>query len=310
MLHWPKRAMRKSLLISLTVGFALAALLMARPAAPATTDRTQALHLQAVDRMMMALAPQSAFAAAAIKDAYREHLGLLVLSQYTAIEDALGNGGLVPLPLDASAFNIAPRTEGPHPIGELDLEHQESYLAARPATLGVLFALASQVKTGPVEVTSLVRHGEYQAALKMANVNATTDVPMHTMGMAFDVALVNTPIATVHEIRDVLIRMRDAGDILFIGERQQLVFHVVPHPRRLGHFNDVFARVQASDAWWAANGYRTDIVVEVVAPLLPPPTLTPPSPAAALPLPDPPGVAERVAARVLSVLSSLALVFG
>jgi hypothetical protein len=40
----------------------------------------------------------------------------------------------------------------------------------------------------------------------------------------------------------VLREMRDAGDILFIGERRQLVFHVVPHPARLGHFNDVYTR--------------------------------------------------------------------
>jgi Family of unknown function (DUF5715) len=306
-----KVVMQKRLSISLRLGVVLVLLLAARTSAAATTDRTQALHLEALDRMMAALAPQSARAAAAIKDAYRDHLGLLVLSQYTAIEDALGNGGLVPLPLDPSAFNVAPRVAGLHPIGELDLEHQESYLSARPATLAVLLELASRVQSGPVEITSLVRHGEYQAALRAANPNANTDVPMHTMGMAFDVALINTPIETVTEIRDVLLQMRDAGDILFIGERQQLVFHVVPHPRRLGHFSDVFARLQASEAWWAANGYRTDMVVEVVAPLLPRPTLAAIAARAVdAPPPDPPGVAERVANRLLTLVGHLALVFG
>jgi hypothetical protein len=81
---------------------------------------------------------------------------------------------------------------------------------------------------------------------------------MHTMGLAFDIALVNTPIARVQEIRRVLQEMRAAGDILFIGERQQLVFHVVPHPSRLGYFSDIYA--QAVGAVSAAQS------VEVVAP--------------------------------------------
>jgi hypothetical protein len=60
------------------------------------------------------------------------------------------------------------------------------------------------------------------------------------MGLAFDIALINTTLETVYEIRDVLRDMRDAGDLLFIGERRQLVFHVVPHPSRLGYFTDVY----------------------------------------------------------------------
>jgi hypothetical protein len=57
-----------------------------------------------------------------------------------------------------------------------------------------------------------------------------------------DIGLINTPLETIHEIRDVLQRMQEAGDILFIGERRQLVFHVVPQPSRLGYFNDVYLR--------------------------------------------------------------------
>jgi hypothetical protein len=128
------------------------------------------------------------------------------------------------------------------------LEHQVSYIAGRPATIGCLLDVASRVKSGPLEITSLVRHSEYQGALRATNANATTAVPMHTMGLAFDIALVNTPLATVHEIRDVLERMRDAGELLFIGERRQLVFHVVPHPSRLGHFTDVYTQVLGGPA--------------------------------------------------------------
>jgi len=104
----------------------------------------------------------------------------------------------------------------------------------------------------------LVRHAEYQAVLKATNGNASSSVPMHTMGLAFDIALVNPPMARVQEIRRVLQDMRAAGDILFIGERQQLVFRVVPHPSRLGYVSGIYA--QAVGAVSAAQS------VEVVAP--------------------------------------------
>lgn len=191
---------------------------------------------------MVQLGPQSARASKAIRQAYREHLDFLVLDEFDELQGALVNGGLAPLPADPLRFNLKPRLSGPSPIGEKDLDHQVSYIAARPATIGCLLDVASRVKSGPLEITSLVRHTEYQGSLRATNVNATTSVPMHTMGLAFDISLVNTPLATVYEIRDVLRRMQKAGDLLFIGERKQLVFHVVPHPSRLGHFADVYAR--------------------------------------------------------------------
>lgn len=192
--------------------------------------------------MMIELGPQSARASKTIRQAYRPHGELLVLDQYSDLEGALVNGGLAPLPDDPLRFNVAPRLGGPYPIGEKDLENQISYIAARPATIGALLDIASRVKSGPIEITSLVRHSEYQDALRATNKNAITSVPMHTMGLAFDIALVNTPLETVYEIRNVLERMRDAGEILFIGERRQLVFHVVPHPSRLGHFTNRYAQ--------------------------------------------------------------------
>src|SRR5687767_6364807 len=191
--------------------------------------------------MMVELRPQSARASKTIRKTYRPHGELLVLDRFSDLEGALVNGGLAPLPDDPLRFNVAPRLEGPYPIGEKDLRNQISYIAARPATIGALLDIASRVKSGPIEITSLVRHSEYQTSLRATNKNATTSVPMHTMGLAFDIALVNTPLETVYEIRDVLERMRDAGEILFIGERRQLVFHVVPHPSRLGHFTTKYA---------------------------------------------------------------------
>jgi hypothetical protein len=196
--------------------------------------------LRALDAMMTALAPESARTGAAIRLLYRDHLDLLMLEEYSELAGALENGGLVPLPDDPIRFNLAPRLEGAHPIGEKDLDNQSSYLAARPATIGALLDIASRVQSGPLEITSLVRHSDYQEALRTTNVNATTSVPMHAMGLAFDIALVNTRLETVYEVRDVLRRMQSDGDILFVGERHQLVFHVVPHPSRLGHYTDFY----------------------------------------------------------------------
>ena len=217
-------------------------LLLSLPGAVQAQGTRQKKFVRALDRMMVELAPQSARASKTIREAYRPHGELLVLDRFSDLEGALVNGGLAPLPADSLRFNIAPRLDGPYPIGEKDLENQISYIAARPATIGCLLDIASRVKSGPIEITSLVRHSEYQTALRATNKNATTSVPMHTMGLAFDIALVNTPLETVYEIRDVLKRMRDAGEILFIGERRQLVFHVVPHPSRLGHFTNVYTQ--------------------------------------------------------------------
>ena len=196
--------------------------------------------IRALDAMMIAMAGESALSGATIRALYYGHLDLLMLDEYSELAGALDNGGLVPLPDDPKRFNLAPRLDGLHPIGEKDLDNQSSYLAARPATIGALLDIASRVKSGPLEITSLVRHSEYQEALRTTNANATTAVPMHTMGLAIDIALINSKLETVYEIRDVLRRMQADGDILFVGERQQLVFHVVPHPAKLGHYTDYY----------------------------------------------------------------------
>jgi hypothetical protein len=220
--------------LSLTVCIAITGVLSLAPPASA--------GLRALDRMMVELAASSAQSAETIRRVYQDHLDILLLREYGELTGALDNGGLVPLPEQPLRFNIVPRLDGPHPIGEKDLENQTSYTAARAATIGALLEIASRVKSGPVEITSLVRHSDYQEELRTTNPNAITSVPVHTMGLAVDIGLVNTPLETIYEIRDVLRRMQDEGDILFIGERRQLVFHVVPHPSRLGHFNDVYLR--------------------------------------------------------------------
>jgi hypothetical protein len=225
-------------------------------------------YIQAIDRMMVRLAPQNARVSKIVREQYRAYLDLMVLNEFGAVEDALYTGGLVPL-LQPERFNVRVRTEGPAPIAEKDLPNQASYIAARPATVGALLEIASRVTSGPLEITSMVRHTEYQDALRATNSNANTSVPMHTMGLAFDIALVNTPLETIYETRDVLQQMQKAGEILFIGERRQLVFHVVPHPSRLGYFNDVYAAAMAT-ATRGSGGLPTTAVNRALTPLTTP----------------------------------------
>jgi hypothetical protein len=205
--------------------------------------------LSVVNTMVMEAAPRSAHEAASIRDAYAPYVDLLALADFNQIEQSLASGGLVPFPADPQRFNVRVRLDGTSPIGEMDLIHQGSYLSARAAAIGCLLDVASRVKSGPLEVTSLVRHLDYQHQLQMTNANATTEIPTHALGLAFDIAMVNTPVQTVLEIGDVLRKMSDAGDVLVIVERQQLVFHVVPQPSRLGWYSDVYARAMTGQRW-------------------------------------------------------------
>jgi uncharacterized protein DUF5715 len=211
---------------------------------PARAQRSSEAHyLTSVSTMLARLAPASTQSALAIRESYRPFFDLLALSDFNQIEAGLANGGLVPLPADPWRFNVRIRLEGVSPIGEMDMTRQASYVSARPATIGCLLDVAARVKSGPIEVTSLVRHLGYQQQLRTTNLNATDDVPTHALGMAFDIAMVNTPLKTVREIRNVLQRMSAAGDILVIAERHQLVFHVVPQPSRLGWYTEVYTHL-------------------------------------------------------------------
>jgi Family of unknown function (DUF5715) len=199
--------------------------------------------------MLTNLAPASTRSALAIRETYRPFFDLLAIDDFNQIKEGLANGGLVPLPIDPERFNVRVRLDGTSPIGEKDMARQASYVSARPATIGCLLDVASRVKSGPIEVTSLVRHLGYQHELRLTNANATPDVPTHALGVAFDIAMVNTPLKTVREIRGVLQRMSAAGDILVIAERHQLVFHVVPQPSRLGWYTEVYTHLVTGQPW-------------------------------------------------------------
>lgn len=228
--------------------FPRAVLVLALVAAPsaASADPGEAF-VDALQSMMAELRPQSRRDARTIKAAYGPMVSRAMFGDRGDLEHALELDELALIPEHPAGLNIELRLDGAHPIAEKDLRHQALYLGARPATLGLLYEIASRVPSGPIEITSLVRHEEYQRALGASNGNARTSVPTHAMGFAFDIALVNTPLARVYEIRDVLRAMRDAGLIYFIGETQQLVFHVVPRPAALGYYEALhLARLHAT----------------------------------------------------------------
>jgi hypothetical protein len=146
---------------------AVAIILVWIPTSSAHAQRvTEVEYLSIVDNLLSDTGPRSMHAAIDIRETYRPYVDLLALKDFDQIESGLANGGLVPLPVDTSRFNVRVRLDGTSPIAEKDLEHQVSYVSARAATIGCLLDVASQVKSGPVEVTSLVRHLDYQNELR------------------------------------------------------------------------------------------------------------------------------------------------
>jgi hypothetical protein len=190
---------------------------------------------------MAALRSESAVSADGIRAAYGGGAGLEALTDREALRQARSTGRITSLPLDALLFNMRPRLGGAHPIGERDRQYQDLYVGADPAALGCLLHVAARVRSSPVEVTSLVRHLEYQRQLQKTNRNAATELPLHAFGLAFDISVLNVPLHTSREIRDVLRAMRDAGDLFFVAETRQLVFHVVPAPARLSFYRELYA---------------------------------------------------------------------
>src|SRR5215207_3487823 len=79
-------------------------------ALPAAAGSSSA-QVQALDRMMVGMAPESARASATIRRVYRDHLDLLFLHEFEDLEGALANGGVAPLPEDPRRFNLMPRLD-------------------------------------------------------------------------------------------------------------------------------------------------------------------------------------------------------
>ncbi len=249
------------------------AALLSGPAAAAAGDNpvSHQERIDALQLMMSELRPESRRAAEDIKVTFGPMVAQAFANR-SALELAIERQHVALLAEDALAYNVDPRLDGRHPIGEKDLANQQAYVGARPAALGLLYAIASRVESSPVEVTSLVRHMQYQRALAGTNGNANTEVPTHAMGLAFDIALVNTPLATAYEIRDVLREMRDAGALYFIGESQQLVFHVVPRRAWFGYFEALHWAMTNVPAFESPAGPTLD---QMMPRPIPPPAAVP-----------------------------------
>jgi hypothetical protein len=179
-----------------------------------------------------------------IKEEYRPLLDTAVFSGLHDLRRATEAGELVPLSSVDLPF-VQPRLEGESSIAYKDKEHQHMYVALRPAAMGMLIEISRRVQHGPLDVTSLVRTAEYQRLLMRGNGNANTDVPTHTMGYALDIGMKFMSPETAADLRGVLEEMREAGDIYFIAEANQLTFHIVPVPSRLEHFESVYQQALA-----------------------------------------------------------------
>ncbi|HEX6324655.1 MAG TPA: DUF5715 family protein [Vicinamibacterales bacterium] len=195
--------------------------------------------------MVSELRSQSHADALTIKDEYRPMMDTAVFEDREHLRRAIETGELVPISTVELPY-VHPRLSGQSPIGEKDLENQHLYVALRPAALGMLIDIAQRVRYGPLEVTSLVRTEDYQQALMRGNGNANTDVPTHAMGYAVDIGLKYASADTAAELRRVLEEMRDAGDIYFIAEANQLTFHIVPVPSRLANFETLYHQTVAA----------------------------------------------------------------
>lgn len=190
------------------------------------------------------LRSQSRADALTIKEVYRPLMSSTMFADELELRRAMEEGALVPLS-SVELEALQPRLWGHSPIAERDLENQALYVALRPAAMGMLVEITRRTNHGPIEVTSAVRSEAYQRALSRGNSNANTDVPTHVMGYAVDIGLKYASEETAKDLRRVLDEMRDAGDIYFIAERNQAVFHVVPVPARFAHFETIYAQTLA-----------------------------------------------------------------
>ena len=113
-----------------------------------------------------------------------------VFEDAEAIEDAIRDGDLVPLP-DKPALGWIPSKQ----IGELAPELDQDpalYRVLRPEALATLSYLAGIVQnisgaSRPLRVTSATRSQDYQDLLTTSNPEATHEYSLHTTGWAFDI---------------------------------------------------------------------------------------------------------------------------
>ena len=189
-------------------------------------------RVAALRDLMRELREESVTHAAGIRASYEAAMPAHVFTDRAALERAVHDGDIVSVP---DGYGIEPRLRGAYQIGELDPDYQHLYVRARPEVIGMLLDIGSRVGS-TLEVTSLVRHAEYQRALARSNQNARAGLPTHAMGLAVDISVLRMPLDQVRALRDVLRAMAAGGDLLFAAEQRQLVFHVVPADARRAYY--------------------------------------------------------------------------
>nr|MBA2353357.1 hypothetical protein [Acidobacteriota bacterium] len=233
----------------MTMGLARAArltvALVAGGAAMAAGQATADPHVERLRALMREHRAASLAHAEAVRGSYEQDVPHLLLQDRDGLVGAVAAGELLPLPVGADAFNVNLRLQGPHQIAELDPQHQPLYVTARPEVLGMLLDIGSRLPLGHLDVTSLVRHAAYQRSLALRNPKARTRVPTHAMGLAVDMSVLHLPVGQARALGKVLHEMAARGDLHYVAEQRQLVFHVVPAAARREHYRD-FAHSLAS----------------------------------------------------------------
>jgi hypothetical protein len=152
-----------------------------------------------------------ATAKASLEELYHPQEATELFDEPGDVEDALGDGELLPLPDGRELGWVADRRVG-ELAGELDQE-PELYRALRPEALATLSYMAARVRelsgaTRPLRVTSAVRDRSYQDLLALENAEATQEYSLHTTGFAFDVLREYESDAQAAAFQFVLDRLR------------------------------------------------------------------------------------------------------
>jgi soluble lytic murein transglycosylase-like protein len=150
----------------------------------------QVLELYRKDPDQLAATAELATNKATMEEVFHPENETQVFDDPGAIEDAIDDGDLLPLP-DQPVLGWEPDPD----IGELAAELDQSpelYRALRPEALATLTYMAGLVRNisgaaTPLQVTSAVRDREYQDLLVGVNPEATREYSLHTTGWAFDI---------------------------------------------------------------------------------------------------------------------------
>jgi hypothetical protein len=176
--------------------------------------------------------------------------------QYANLQSILDNtaGRLKPLPKPWTAFGFTVRLRGSAPIGEKDLANQRDYIQAESGTIGCLLYVVNELHLlqgkhfQPYEINSLVRTvGVQNRLLDDPRSKATSELPIHTIGKAFDFPVATMSITRRRDLLFILNDMDSQGMVSFAPEYQTIKkrrimvsIHVVPHPQWEEYFRVMY----------------------------------------------------------------------